>query len=199
MKIVYARQPLDRAELQIGSVFLAGPTPRDKDTVSWRPAAIELFRQANFSGTLLVPEDETGGVQGNYDDQIEWEDEALTLANCIMFWMPRKMNGMPGLTTNDEFGTWKKSGKCVLGAPEDAEKVVYQRYYAKKLNIPSFTVLADTVAAALKMNVRNTIRLLKPINVIYLDEYCKDCGHFLTEGENHHGLCNSEEFRPEPA
>ena len=37
MEVVYARTPLRK------SLFLAGPTPRDADTPSWRPLALELL------------------------------------------------------------------------------------------------------------------------------------------------------------
>ncbi len=41
------------------------------------------------------------------------------------------------------------SGKCVFGAPPDAEKVRYQRYYADKLGIPAEDTLTATCMAAL--------------------------------------------------
>mgnify|MGYP001602728529 CR=1 FL=1 len=56
---------------------------------------------------------------------------------------------MPALTTNTEWGVWQNSGKVVFGAPSDAAKVRYQRYYAEKLQVPHFTSLEDTVRAAL--------------------------------------------------
>lgn len=215
MKIIYARQPIDRLALQTGSIFCAGPTPRDQDAKSWRPEAIEYFRKLNYSGTLLIPEDEDGIFKGEVEKQIDWEDEGLTYCNVILFWVPRQMNGMPGLTTNDEWGTWKKSGKCIFGAPEDAEHVSYQLYYARKLNIPNFITLNETIDAAVQMDIRNVIKLTQPINVTYLDDYCKDCGMFLRDGENHFGYCifpvekdlptndlpanDSVDFAPEPA
>jgi hypothetical protein len=53
------------------------------------------------------------------------------------------------LTTNDEFGTWKKSGKVVFGAPEDAWRVKYQLYYADKYNIPTARTLEGITKQAL--------------------------------------------------
>lgn len=109
MNIIYAKQSIPK-DLN-NSVFLAGPTPRSPEVKSWRPEAINIFRQLNFSGTLLIPEDLDGSVKGNYDDQIEWEEEGLTRASAIMFWLPRNLKTLPGLTTNVEFGVWMNSGR----------------------------------------------------------------------------------------
>ena len=51
MNIAYARTPLPK------SIFLAGPTPRDAETKSWRPETIKLL--TGFDGTIFVPEDLT--------------------------------------------------------------------------------------------------------------------------------------------
>lgn len=185
MNIIYARQPIDKTKLTSGSVMLCGPTPRTADVLSWRPEAIRRFRELGYGGTLLVPENESGICQGDYIEQVEWEEEALTRANCIMFWIPRKMDTMPGFTTNVEFGTWMRSGRVVLGCPPEAEKVKYLQYYARKLNIPSLTDLDDTIQAAIKMDVRNTIK--QPD----VNKYgkCPDCGLIMYTGESHKYLC----------
>ena len=143
-RIIYAKEPiiLDNDEV---SIFIAGCTPRDNQTKSWRPEAIRIFNKLGYKGVLFVPESRNYKSHGTYYDQIEWEEEGLTVANCIMFWIPREMQHMPGLTTNDEFGTWKYSGKVVLGTPEWAVKVRYQRYYADKLGIPQSDTLRGTV------------------------------------------------------
>lgn len=84
-------------------------------------------------------------------DQIEWEEKHLNEATCIMFWIPRNLDDMPGFTTNIEWGTWQKSGKVVLGAPEEAPKLGYIRHYAKKYNIPQSTFLPSTIEKAMEM------------------------------------------------
>lgn len=56
---------------------------------------------------------------------------------------------LPGFTTNDEFGFWKSSGKVVLGAPKEAAKVKYQKYYANQYNIPFAMQLAETAQNAI--------------------------------------------------
>lgn len=123
------------------SVFLAGPTPR-KGEAGWRGEALEALRNAGFAGTVFVPEPRAGSEWPAYSDQVEWEDASLNMSDVILFWIPRDMDGMPGLTTNDEFGRWKGTGKVVLGTPPDAQHVRYQEHYAKKLGIPTFHSLA---------------------------------------------------------
>lgn len=152
MLLVYAQEPIPDLS---PSIFLAGPTPRTLETQSWRAEAIRLLAEQRFGartgGMVLIPEPADGVWQEHYDAQIDWETEGLERATCILFWIPRDMATMPGLTTNDEFGFWKASGKVVLGTPPEAVKVRYQRRYAEKYGIPLANTLADTVAAALKM------------------------------------------------
>ena len=48
------------------SLFLAGPTPRNQETLSWRPKAIEIFNNLNFDGVVYIPEYEVrDGVVDN--------------------------------------------------------------------------------------------------------------------------------------
>jgi len=164
MKTVYAGEPLPvrpHGEVVQGrltifnegqdepTIFLAGPTPRSPIVSSWRPDALLLFERAGFTGTVLVPEDRGGGCQTEYDHQVEWETEALERASVILFWVPRQLVSMPAFTTNDEWGFWKSSGKCVFGAPPWAEKVRYQRWWATRLGVPQFDTLEDTIGGAL--------------------------------------------------
>lgn len=162
MKVIFAQQDLEY--LSDTSIFLAGPTPRNSKVPSWRPQVLSLLEKHNFNGTILVPESEGWGVTGDYYSQIEWEDQALHLATVILFWIPRKLETMPGFTTNDEWGYWKKSGKVVLGVPNDAEKCKYQIHYAKKLRIPFANNLEETVA--------NSLTLLHNLEEIRVTDIC---------------------------
>lgn len=119
-------------------VFLAGPTPRTETAKSWRPDFIEALRKTGFRGTILTPETIIYSPDFDYDTQIDWEDEGLTKADIIAFWVPRELKEMPAFTTNIEFGEWMKSGKVVLGYPEDAEKMRYMHRKAIKFNIPVY-------------------------------------------------------------
>jgi 8-oxo-dGTP pyrophosphatase MutT (NUDIX family) len=161
MQVVYAREPFPSHVTK--TIFLAGPTPRanpdGKIGLSWRPEAIRILQGLGYDGHVFVPEplDHSKWVDG-YEDQIEWEEEGLNRADCIVFWVPRDMTGskyygcpMPGLTTNDEWGTWKDSGKVVWGDPGVADHVGYQRYYARKLGVPGGGDLKDTLQKAIAM------------------------------------------------
>lgn len=120
MKLIYATEEIDTHDAP--SIFLAGPTPRNANGTSWRPDAVNFLGLLGFEGYVLLPVDRSGVFHGNYDSQVEWEEEALQKASCIMFWVPRSLPDMPGFTTNDEWGFWKNSGKVTWGAPLEAEK-----------------------------------------------------------------------------
>lgn len=107
------------------SIFLAGPSPRSIDVHSWRPRALAILKYLGYEGIVYLPETNLEDKEFNYDDQIEWETEALANAEVIVFWIPRKLPEMPGFTTNVEFGEWFKSGKIVYGRPDSSEKNKY--------------------------------------------------------------------------
>ncbi len=147
MKVVYALEKIPSGFTK--SLFLAGPTPRTDDTISWRKEALDLLEKSGYDGVVFIPEAENGKWHREYDNQIEWEEQCLNIADCILFWIPRELGKLPGFTTNDEFGVWKNSGKVVLGIPDDAEKVSYQHYYSDKLKIPKANTLEDTIKLAI--------------------------------------------------
>ena len=107
------------------SIFLAGPTPRDKDTISWRVDAVKILEKLGFDGVVYVPEYSTWKPKTDYVDQAMWERIGLSNATIIAFWIPRHLPDMPALTTNVEFGYWLHSGKVIYGRPNDAEKIKY--------------------------------------------------------------------------
>jgi len=103
------------------SIFLAGPTYRISDTTpwtppSWRKEAMERLQKLGFDGDVFVPEwrDNIKPADWTYSRQVNWEDDNMIKANVILFWIPRKMEDLPGLTTNVEFGMWLKSVKFYL-------------------------------------------------------------------------------------
>ena len=67
------------------------------------------------------------------------------MSDCVLFWVPRDMVTMPALTTNDEWGVWKNSGKVVFGSPIGAHATRYQHHYANKLFVPNANTLEETV------------------------------------------------------
>lgn len=135
-------------------IYLAGPTPRSRETHSWRPDAVREFIRQGFSGTLLIPE---GGTDKPFDEarfhdaQVFWEWDALDAADSIMFWVPRDLYAMPGFTTNVEFGFFARTGKAVLGAPLLAEKNRYIFMLAERCGVPRSHDLDVTVERAVAL------------------------------------------------
>lgn len=150
MHPIYALEPfLDRVAPK--SVFLAGPTPRSADVPSWRPEALRLLEAGGFTGDVYVPEPRDGKWAEDYTHQIEWEHEGLQKASLILFWIPRNMVTLPGLTTNIEWGMWVGTRKVVLGSPPEAEHMRYIRYQASKLKVPTFDALQDALNHVIKV------------------------------------------------
>ena len=107
------------------SIFLAGPTPRKKDIISWRNEAIKILESLGFDGIVYVPEYSSWKPKADYVDQAMWERVGLSNADIIAFWIPRHLPDMPAFTTNVEFGYWLHTGKVVYGRPNEAEKIKY--------------------------------------------------------------------------
>lgn len=122
MKINYSDQEVIKNQK---SIFLAGPTPRGKDTISWRTEACQILENLDFDGTVYVPEYSTWKPKEDYVDQAMWERIALTEATIIIFWIPRHLPDMPAFITNVEFGYWLHTNKVLYGRPDNAEKIKY--------------------------------------------------------------------------
>jgi 8-oxo-dGTP pyrophosphatase MutT (NUDIX family)/nucleoside 2-deoxyribosyltransferase len=146
LKVVYAQEPLPIEVVK--SVFLAGPSPRDEGTQSWRPEALSILNKLGFDGHVFVPEPRDGRAYNDYTSQIEWETRALNQADIIIFWVPRDMKTLPALTTNIEWGLWADTGKCVLGTPTGAERVRYLQWMATKMKVPNYSTLEATLQEA---------------------------------------------------
>jgi 8-oxo-dGTP pyrophosphatase MutT (NUDIX family) len=157
MEVVYTGEEMP--EKFTKSIFLAGPTPRNKEEQeSWRPDALEILRDKGYDGVVFVPEGRDGHFRMDYDDQVGWEEKYLNVADCIVFWVPRDLTPdskgypkMAAFTTNVEFGTWADSGKIVYGAPPKATKNGYLKHYAEKYNAPVAESLVETLDNAMEM------------------------------------------------
>jgi len=154
MQVIYAGEELPNKITK--SLFLAGGSPRNKEVKSWRPDALQILRDIGFDGTVFIPEGPNGEFKLDYDDQVNWEEKFLSIADVILFWLPRDLsldtNGQPKmacLTSNVEWGVWQDSGKVVFGAPKEAEKVSYLKHYAEKYNAPISDTLTDTLRSAM--------------------------------------------------
>jgi len=146
--LFYSNREIDDFEFQKSfSVFLAGPTPRKQSVPSWRPDMIKELCNSGFKGNILLPEYKNEKSKRlEYDKQIKWEVDNLNRANVILFWIPRDMSTLPGLTTNIEFGEFMKTGKVVLGYPENAEYVRYIGVRAQWLDIPTANTMSEVAA-----------------------------------------------------
>ena len=116
MQVIYSDQTHHGFD---NSIMLCGPTPRRSDVLSWRPEAISILEELNFSGKVFVPERLDWSVKFDYVDQILWERKALDECSVIVFWVPRNMETMPALTTNIEFGYYMASSpeRVLFGRP----------------------------------------------------------------------------------
>lgn len=133
------------------SIFLAGPTPRDKDAKSWRKEACSILKKLDFEGVVYVPEFSSWKPKESYVDQAMWEREALTESTVIVFWIPRHLPDMPAFTTNVEFGYWLHSGKVIYGRPDDAEKIKYLDWlYELDYNDKPYNNLKELLEMAIK-------------------------------------------------
>ena len=149
MDIIYTGERLIKNKK---SCFLAGPTPRDKNTLSWRGEAIEIFNRLGFDGAIYVPELKNKSYYDNEtsDYEISLDQEMLEEADIVMFWMPRDIN-MLGLSSNVEFGYLLNKGNIIYGRPDDAIRCEFLDFlYEKKLGKKYLTTLEDTIKETIK-------------------------------------------------
>ena len=66
MQINYSDEDVKKG---IKSIFLAGPTPRDGNVISWRIEACKILEKLGFDGIVYVPEYSTWKPKENYIDQ----------------------------------------------------------------------------------------------------------------------------------
>lgn len=135
------------------SIFLAGPALRSnqKELYNWRVTALETLDKLHFDGVVYVPDKKDVQSVCHEDDRINWEWKALDKCTTILFWVPRKIDTLPGFTTNVEFGLYVGSNKVVYGRPLDSEKNHYlDRLYYKYYNIEPCDNLTDTIKLAIK-------------------------------------------------
>jgi hypothetical protein len=133
------------------SIFLAGPTPRDPATPSWRPEALRLLAELGYTGVVIIPEAQGGEWRHSYLEQADWEVAMRARADLIVFWVPRELTAMPAFTTNVEFGEDYDSCRCLYGRPVEAPKCRYLdvRWHAMTGRAPHNNlrdVLAEAVA-----------------------------------------------------
>lgn len=146
MKIIYAQESIPNEINK--SLFLAGPSLRPgQEGISWRIKALEILNLIGYDGIVFVPEAREGNFEDfNYESQILWETRALRASDNILFHINRNTKTeLLGLTTNDEWGYWKDSGKCILSTELTADSVRYQEWWAKDLKVPVYHELFSAI------------------------------------------------------
>lgn len=160
MQIIFAGEPMPARVVK--SVFLEGPSPRTHAVHDWKVDAVEQLQRMGYTGTVFIPiprqkfnapgSDEKSWT---YDSQIAWEVLARQHADIILCYADRRIEpadphlGMPGFTTNVEFGEDLASGKLVYGRPDGAEKVKYLDKRIQMLGEPVHVGLAASLQAVL--------------------------------------------------
>lgn len=139
------------------SMFLAGPSPRKAEQFDWRHNALKYLEEINYTGTVFIPipkdkfygnDDQPGWT---YYGQIEWEKTGRNMADVILFWVDREIDihdkdlGMPGFTTNVEFGKDLNSGKIFYGRPDSAPKCRYLDNLYEELDKPVINTLEKLI------------------------------------------------------
>lgn len=170
MNLIFADHPMPLAVTR--SLFLAGPSPREKSVTDWRLEALALLAELEFDGEVFIPIPEARFYGGDdsqnwtYDHQVDWECKARHVADQIVFWVPREIaNGMPGFTTNVEFGEDLSSGKIVYGRPANAEKCRYLDKRIEGIGLPVHDSLALLLSTALRNLGAGAERTLGEVNV----------------------------------
>lgn len=172
MKIYYSDSPIPEKVTQ--SIFLLGPSPRGQSESHWRLQAIEILKQLNFKGEVFVPipEKKFHGGQGasswTYLNQIDWECKFRHIADKLVFWVPRDIEGgLPGFTTNVEFGEDLSSGKIMYGRPEGADKCRYldERTAPNRVYTDLKEMLTQAVASLNGGSVRVGGEIFVPLHI----------------------------------
>lgn len=152
MQIIYTGE--EAPKTLSSSIFLAGPSPRGDQDGIWRDDARQILADLGYEGVVFNPEYRDGNPpEGlDYNGQVNWEKECLNLADVIVFWVPRDIEGgYLALTTNTEFGFWARSGKAILGFPPESDKNEYLAWLGKDNNVPVFHNLKETLEKALEI------------------------------------------------
>lgn len=158
MNLIFSDHSIPKSIVK--SIFLAGPSPRELGVVDWRHNAIEILEKLGFDGTVFLPIPEnrfynkfnnSDAANWSYDNQVNWECECRSIADNILFWVPRSIEGkMPGFVTNIEFGEDLSSGKIVYGRPDNADKCKYLDKRILETGNKIYTTLEDTLKASIE-------------------------------------------------
>lgn len=158
MEVIYVHE--SPVSVPKTSIFLAGPSPREKTHYDWRPEALSILEEMKYDGRVFVPLPRDGIYLKDYDHdaQATWEVRWLEISSVRAFWVPRSAE-LPGFTTNVEYGLFvRDSGRMVLGYPEGATKMRYLNFLARRYGVPVFSTLRETLQeAVIRANKRKDL------------------------------------------
>jgi len=150
-------EEINDASWEGATIFLAGPTVRGNQQhlqPSWRFEAIEIFSKLKFAGSLIVPEFADPAESDKDKDWIPlWEFEGLSIADAILFWVPRTKE-LIGLTTNWELGYWmgREPDRVIYGRPPEAYRTKYlDLMWQRTINSKIYETLQETCEGAFKL------------------------------------------------
>lgn len=151
MKVIYSDEDFKTIGTFNNSLFLAGPTPRSLDVFSWRTEALDILEELDFNGRIYCPERKIINPQFDYVSQVEWEWKSMHDCGLIVFWVPRNINTLLGLTTNVEFGRHTAMSNVLYGRPEGAPHTRYLDWLYNKTNRGTpYPTLPGLLDAAMK-------------------------------------------------
>ena len=142
-----------------GSIFLAGPCPREDFDSDWRIEAEKILDSLGFKGVIFNPTNKhfkelisklNGDKERARAMQVQWERRAMHYASVIVFWIPRSEK-LPARTTNYEFGEWYKKPGTVFGWPDDSIHNEYPGLKLREQKRDHFKTLEDTLKAAVEL------------------------------------------------
>lgn len=191
--------------IDTGSIFLAGPTVRQTQPhlKSWRIEAIEIFKQLNYNGAIIIPEFKIRPDNIDFDIPL-WEYNGLKKCDVVLFWIPRTEE-LIGLTTNWEHGFWvgRNIEKVIYGRPDNAYRVKYTdimwNEINKELNLnnPIYNTLEDTIKGSIKLKIKNMHtssvserKLIREMGSSELETYIHDM--WINNGKNTAALILNE-------
>lgn len=135
----------------VAAIYLVGPVPRKTGEVRWHLEAIAALQAYRFDGAVIVPRTlDERAIQESDERQLSWEFQAQCRADVLLFWVPRDLVDMPGLTTNLEWGMWYDTGKVVIGIPPGAALTLPLRHAAQRAALEVCDTLDGTVQSALR-------------------------------------------------
>jgi hypothetical protein len=58
----------DQLNFNLKGIFLAGPSPRNNNVISWRKEALKILEELNHQGMVFVPDFKSSEVEYDFTD-----------------------------------------------------------------------------------------------------------------------------------